>query len=298
MLLVIYETGKTYKVSFTVNGTSGKQIRARDDSGNSGGLNLTNGIISLDGTDQNIELIFTATAGTAGSDEIIFERHSGSGDWSFTVDNVKLQEYGTSGYVTTLYDQTGNNCHATQSTAAEQPQIVSGGDLIKSGNHPAWYYRDKSSGNDDVLSIPSLAGLSRLDAFFVHEVGSDTTFMYPTGSATGGHWGMLAQSSSSTNWQNYKSDDSSLVFVNGTQGSPTSRLEYLNLVNGRKLVHHQNGATTSWTHFNMSDYNLLGTSTNNPQDFKFSEWIWYDSDQSSNREGIESNINTHYNIYS
>ena len=198
--------------------------------------------------------------------------------------------------IVVLYNQTGGE-DAIQETPAEQPLLYKEGLLVRSGSSPAWYYRDKSSGNDDVLSIPSLTGLSRLDAFFVHEVGSDTTFMYPTGSATGGHWGMLAQSSSSENWQNYLSDDSSLVFVNGTQGSPTSRLEYLNLVNGRKLVHHQKGATTSWTHFNMSDYNLLGTSSNNPQDFKFCEWIFFDTNQSDNRVSIEKDINDFHNLF-
>ena len=30
---------------------------------------------------------------------------------------------------------------------------------------------------------------------------------------------------------------------------------------------------------------------------KFSEIIWYDSDQHANQAGIESNINDHYSIY-
>jgi hypothetical protein len=121
--------------------------------------------------------------------------------------------------------------------------------------------------------------------------------MYPTGSATGGHWGMLAiQNSAITNWQNYLSDDSSLVFVNGTQGSPTTRAELYNLLNGRKLVHHQNGATTSWTHFNMSDYNLQGSNSLNLDDFKFCEWIFFDSNQSANREAIEADIANFHNI--
>ncbi len=87
--LSIYETGETYQVSFTVNGPSGKSMRCRDDSGNSGGLNLTNGIVDLDGTDQQIEVTFKATSG---SDELIFERNQGSGDWSFTVDNISLKK--------------------------------------------------------------------------------------------------------------------------------------------------------------------------------------------------------------
>ena len=85
---ISYETGSTYQVSFTVNGTSGKIMRCRDDGGDSGGLTLNNGTVTLDGTDQQIKFTFVATSG---SDEIIFERQSG-GDYSFTVDNVSLKK--------------------------------------------------------------------------------------------------------------------------------------------------------------------------------------------------------------
>ena len=49
--------------------------------------------MTLDGTDQQIEFTWTALAG---SDEIIFERHAGSGDWSFTVSDVMLAQSGDS----------------------------------------------------------------------------------------------------------------------------------------------------------------------------------------------------------
>ena len=88
-----YKVGATYTLTATVNGTAGKQFRVRDDSGNNGGLNLSNGIVTLDGTDQEIEFTWTALAG---SDEIIFERHAGSGDWSFTVSDVMLAQSGDS----------------------------------------------------------------------------------------------------------------------------------------------------------------------------------------------------------
>ena len=85
---ISYETGSIYQVSFTVNGTSGKIMRCRDDGGDNGGLTLSNGTVTLDGTDQQIKVTFVATSG---SDEIIFERQSG-GDYSFTVDNVSLKK--------------------------------------------------------------------------------------------------------------------------------------------------------------------------------------------------------------
>ena len=249
-----------------------------------------------------------ATTLTAGSHTITLRIDTTDDEvyaWGAQLNTNSLKKYqktsgsareGNAGIVV-LYNQTGGE-DAIQETPAEQPLLYKEGLLVRSGSSPAWYYRDKSSGNDDVLSIPSLAGLSRLDAFFVHDSGSDTSFMYPTGSASGGKWGMLAtQVNPDINWQNYQSDDSSLVFVNGTQGSPTTRGQLYNLVNGRKLVHHQNGATTSWTHFNMSDYNLQGSNGLNLDDFKFCEWIFFDTNQSVNRVAIEKDINDFHNLF-
>ncbi len=42
-----------------------------------------------------------------------------------------------SGFVTTWYDQSGNNRNATQTTAGQQPQIVSNGAIITQGGRPA-----------------------------------------------------------------------------------------------------------------------------------------------------------------
>ena len=45
-----------------------------------------------------------------------------------------------SGYVTTWYDQSGNNRHATQTTASLQPLILSSGSLYVQSNRPAVYF--------------------------------------------------------------------------------------------------------------------------------------------------------------
>jgi hypothetical protein len=214
------------------------------------------------------------------------------GPFELLIDDVKVEE---EGYVTTLYDQTGNNCHALQSTAANQPQIVSGGDLIKSGNHPAWEHTDQSN-----LELHGKIQAAHLDAWFVHDT-SDGTFLYPSnGSDYGGDFGWVAQdgSSSTSNSGDYGGGDAKL-YANGTligsSGSKT-RDEVHTALNGRKLVHHQDSDTADWQSLQMGLYDSYGDGF--CYQGKFSEWIWYDSDQSSNRTGIESNINTHYNIYS
>jgi hypothetical protein len=173
--------------------------------------------------------------------------------------------------------------------------LVSGGDLIKSGNHPAWEHTDQSN-----LELHGKIQAAHLDAWFVHDT-SDGTFLYPSnGSDYGGDLGWVAQdgSSSTSNSGDYGGGDAKL-YANGTligsSGSKT-RDEVHTALNGRKLVHHQDSDTADWQSLQMGLYDSYGDGF--CYQGKFSEWIWYDSDQSSNRTGIESNINTHYNIYS
>jgi hypothetical protein len=55
------------------------------------------------------------------------------------LDTTSLTSFcsGTNGFVTTWYDQSGNGRNATQTTAANQPQIVSSGSIITQGGKPA-----------------------------------------------------------------------------------------------------------------------------------------------------------------
>ena len=51
---------------------------------------------------------------------------------------------GTNGFVTTWYDQSGNARNATQTTAANQPQIVSSGSVINVNSKPAVTFQDST----------------------------------------------------------------------------------------------------------------------------------------------------------
>ena len=209
------------------------------------------------------------------------------------IDDVKVEEVGVEGYLTTLYDQTQNNNHALQATAAYQPKLVNGGDLIKSGNHPAWEHVTASN-----MLMEGKIQAAHLDAWFVAET-SDVKYLYPGNYASSGDHGFVAQDgSSSTGLVADYGGGNEELYVNGTliTGAGTTRDEVHTALNGRKLVHHQDADTADWAKLQMGYYGSSSTDSFNFEG-KFSEWIWYDSDQSSNRTGIESNINTHYNIY-
>ena len=86
---ITYVTGRKYKLTAVVNGTTGKQIRFRDDSANAGGLTTSNGKVTMTGSNQSVTLEWTANGN---SDVIAIERQTTSGDYTFTVDNVSIKE--------------------------------------------------------------------------------------------------------------------------------------------------------------------------------------------------------------
>ena len=273
----VHTSGKTYTLTFDVVSTNSEQIKF-----------WVNGA-------QNI---FTSALGVGTHTYTYTALHTGTAYFEATaafvgsIDNVKIQEVGTDGYVTTLYDQTGNNCHALQATAAYQPQLVSGGDLIKSGNHPAWLY---NVGNPQKnLIFQGLEGIAHIDAFFVQDVSADTQFMVPSSSGTS-YYGFAAHdgSSATTKTLNYAGN----LEVNGVYQSLTDRDDVHDAIVGRKLVYHRDAVTTSWPNVQIGWFGTTDNTGWNIEGLKFSEIIWYDSDVHSNQSGIESNINTHYNIY-
>jgi hypothetical protein len=103
--------GNTYKLNFTVNGTSEKQMRVQDNGSNTGGLTLADGTITLNGSDQDIEFIWTANAN---SNNLVFTRSTNTGDWSFSIDNVSVKDITFSTDVDLArinYDSNGDNGH-------------------------------------------------------------------------------------------------------------------------------------------------------------------------------------------
>jgi hypothetical protein len=86
------------------------------------------------------------------------------------------------------------------------------------------------------------------------------------------------------------------LYRNGAEitvdGSTTRDDLYNALVDGvLGLELNQNVRTDEWANFELSGY------TGRLLDGYVSELVVYNSDQSANRTGIESNINTHYSIY-
>ena len=191
-------------------------------------------------------------------------------------------------FVNIWYDQSGNNNHASQSTAANQPKIYSGslGSVITSSGRPTLIF----DGVDDTLTMTNLHGRSYLDQYFVVNT-SDVEYLYPSANS-GTQYGFVpASGSTSTNlYGNYGTPS---LYANGTLFTGSTRDDLYNFLTGSRVVVQQSASTAGWPNYQFGDY-AYGI-------FFFSgslqELIVYTSSQASNRTYIENNINTYYGVY-
>jgi len=208
------------------------------------------------------------------------------------LDTTSLASFcsGTNGFVTTWYDQSGNGNDATQTTASAQPQIVSSGSVILENGKPAVQF----DGSDDVLSVSLSSVLTQPNSIIVTHKFDNTTDSdhdlidsYPNSQRTlfdtsGGNYRMFAGSSYSSSISANTSQTLAFPIFNGSSSSLS--------VNGTLVTGinvNSNGLDT---------FNIGNTSTNYLLG-SIQELIIYNSDQSSNRTGIETNINDFYSIY-
>ena len=189
------------------------------------------------------------------------------------------------GFVTTWYDQSGNSREATQTTAGNQPKIVSNGVVNIFNSKPCV----KFDGADDYIESPYWIGTSN-ELYFVTQT-TDNAFLFPRGQTDFGF--VAEQGSTSTQISVYWTTQPQL-YVNSALTSPVNRHDVYNLLNGYKLsVHKGANISTNFTYLRFGSFIQNGTFDFNGNLF---EWIIYPTLQSS-QSSIESNINSYYSIY-
>lgn len=208
---------------------------------------------------------------------------------------------GNDGLVTTWYDQAGLN-DATQATDIAQPLIVESGALVTKNGLPAV----KSTAKTVLLETSFSVNANPLYSFAVFTQG--------TGSNTGvfGQWSPTNDFLLSGAYFFAPADIGASIFdsggsrVNLQTGSVLPSGEQallgLNLDGAIKII--KNGSTIGTSgaitntrqsgNLTLFSYNTAGTASPNSL---LQELIIYESDQSGNREAIETNINDHYSIY-
>jgi hypothetical protein len=196
---------------------------------------------------------------------------------------------GTNGFVTTWYDQSGNGKDAVQTTAANQPQIVSSGSVITLNSKP-------SIQSATTLKVLTASNISYNECFIsvvFNRTGNfgNTDTLYAFDNSP---YNQLF--SASSNWSYYTG-----VTNNTTIPLSTSQKLITQIDNGSDTLFYDNNTLDSTfavsQNISSQTLNLLAYQTSYGSFANMQEFILYSSSQSTNRTGINTNINTYYGIY-
>lgn len=210
------------------------------------------------------------------------------------------------GFVTTWYDQSGNAKNVIQSTAANQPKIVSSGTVNKINSKPSLNF----DGSNDALAVTdnSILHASALKSCFyvsyLNSTGNNNPIASKSYNSDGGYF-----------FGGYASFDFMQLYLDNTfygpffdnLGNRNTQLLFTNInTTGSNGIKIYKNSTTSQLYTASTDltgtnshYFTVGKDANNAIYLTgdIQEIVIYSSDKSSDRTNIESNINTFYSIY-
>jgi hypothetical protein len=211
------------------------------------------------------------------------------------------------GYITTWYDQSGNGRNVTQSTATSQPMIIVAGALVTRGGKPALSFRDPIANLNNSLSNAATGfPVNNVSHFAVSSKrvnGADLRTLYSTGILNPADGFGFAYST-----------DEKLYYQARAGASVDGGGAYNNVNNTNNLIfgvlqpvtdnHWFNGANNVAipnTRSNANSSNPITVGSNAigfwSHNGTISEVVFWNANQTTNRIGIETNVNSYYSIY-
>ena len=195
------------------------------------------------------------------------------------------------GFVTTLYDQSGNSKDATQATASNQHRIVSSGTIETISGKPAF----------NTLTRPpiSLTSTTYKNAVIVGKVDTQNFINYVIGISTPSTTGLFFNGTLGGVDGLGGFDGSNVRTI---AGEDTNRhLGWFQMKSSKLFVAKDGAAETDTGSFaaslNLKEIGGRSGGSNIYFQGKIQEVIIYNTDETANKSGIETNINTFYSIY-
>ena len=199
------------------------------------------------------------------------------------------------GFVVSWVDQSGNGNDADQSTTTSQPKIYDGTTqaVVTENNEPALDFDGTNA-----LNISVTGTVTNFTAFFVRGFAT-----YPNTFQNGFHYKARGIGYNQSGGSGYKIAH----LINGTaavqraDSYPTTTGQSLDYFLNQSELYRNSAAQTlqSGTGYTANTTSVIGGWKESSQNITatIQELIIYESDESSNRTGIETNINSEYLIY-
>lgn len=282
-----YVADRTYLQTNVVNGGSSSIFvdGATGATGNAGSTNPSGVLIigyfksgsylNLDGAIK--EFIIYDTDQT--DNRLAIEANIGE---TYSIAGIPAYANTVNGFVETWYDQSGNGKDATQLTAANQPKIVDAGNLVANG---LGFF------TNDLLETASLGASQPITAFSVFTQDSASSTIY-------GSSGSHALITSSSNTISLNAGTALVSSASITVGTPALVSSLANSTSSFIFINGGNTTTGNAGTTGITGSLKLGsTNSNRAMEGELQEFIIYNSDQTANRIAIETNINSHYDIF-
>ena len=220
---------------------------------------------------------------------------------------------GTNGFVKTWYDQSGNAYDVTQTTSVSQPQIVSSGSVILENTKPTANF-DGSNDLLTLLDVPIFSNVSGATLIAVNKCNSTAILGVSSlsinfqGTSSTNLWlaqGRVTAKRYETGGRRLSTDSFQAIYSDTDDDGQvliTNNVDFVNttidLYQNTNLVANSTTFQTSGNTGTINQDIVIGsTGISRYWNGNIQEIVIYPSDQSSNRTGIETNINSHYGIY-
>lgn len=221
---------------------------------------------------------------------------------------LEIFSLGSDCFITTWYDQSGNTINATQSTAASQPKIVTSGTTITENGKPCIDF----DSSDDRLELNGIFSGATEFTFIEVDKPNNTNVRV-------NYWAQFIDFSNVNTFFRYNNNGTIQVFLGDNEtaidsfssSSSYSAQQNLQFItyDSSQLATNQVDVFVNDSDFGMSGSTTFGTLntvedayigsriTSNYFDGKIQEIVAYTTEKSTDRSGMQTNINDFYSIY-